>query len=169
MFTYLKRRRAELAARTKIGIELKRQIKEAFDQNELETSTRLMTFFTAGYIYGFVRIGFFTLTGVSGEEATDKHIRRICDGVLPGKLWDDLARKLEALELARGMDDQQKTIRRGSSLTPAEGIKLFEDGTKIGLHDASYSETFRGNWAHNLKRYLVGELDIESFYESFQK
>jgi hypothetical protein len=33
------------------------KISGAFDQNELETSTRLMTFFTAGYVYGFVRMG----------------------------------------------------------------------------------------------------------------
>ena len=164
MFTFLKRRRAELDARTTIGIELHRQLKEAFDQNEMETSSHLLTFFTAGYLYGFVRLGFFTLTGVSGEEATDKHMRRICDGVLPNKLWDDLNRKLEALNIAVGMDDQQKTIRRGSGLTPAESIKLFEDGTKIGGHDASY--TFRGTRAQNLKRYLVGELDVESFYKS---
>lgn len=167
MFTFLKRRRAELDARTKIGIELHRQIKEAFDQNEMETSSHLLTFFTAGYLYGFVRIGFFTLTGVSGEEPTDKHMRRICDGVLPNKLWDDLVRKLEALNLAVGMDDEQKNIRRGSGLTPAEGIKLFEDGTKIGCHDASF--TFRGTRAHNLKRYLTGELDIELFFESFHE
>ena len=168
MFTFFKRRKAELDARTKIGVELHRQIKEAFDKNELETSTRLMTFFTAGYVYGFVRIGFFTLTGVSGEQATDKHIRRICDGVLPNKLWENLDRKLAALEIAKGMDDQHKKLR-DSDLTPAEAIKSFEDGTKIGVHDASFSETFRGNWAHNLKRYLVGELDIDSFYNSFHE
>jgi len=97
MFTFFKRRKAELDTRTKIGVELHRQIKEAFDQNEMETSARLMTFFTAGYVYGFVRIGFFTLTGVRGEQATDKHIRRICDGVLPNKLWENLDRKLSAL------------------------------------------------------------------------
>jgi len=66
------------------------------------------------------------------------------------------------------MDDQHKKLR-DSDLTPAEAIKSFEDGTKIGVHDASFSETFRGNWAHNLKRYLVGELDIESFYKSFHE
>lgn len=168
MFTFFKRRRAELDARTKIGVELHRQIKEAFDQNEQETSTRLMTFFTAGYVYGFVRIGFFTLTGVSGEQATDKHIRRICDGVLPNKLWENLDRKLAALEIAKGMDEPHKKLR-DSDLMPAEAIKSFEDGTKIGVHDASFSETFRGNWAHNLKRYLVGELDIDSFYKSFHE
>lgn len=168
MFAFLNRRKAELDARTKIGVELHRQVKEAFAQNELETSARLSTFFTAGYVYGFVRIGFFTLTGVSGERATDKHIRRICDGVLPNKLWENLDRKLGALEIAKGMDDQHKKLP-GSDLTPAEAIKLFEEGTKIGFHDAAFSETFRGNWAYNLKRYLVGELDIESFYKSFHE
>jgi len=79
--------------------------------------------------------------------------RRICDGVLPTKLWENLDRKLAALEIAKGMDDQHKKLQ-DSDLTPAEAAKLFEDGIKIGLHDASFSETFRGNWAHNLKRYL---------------
>lgn len=168
MFTFFRRRRAELDARTKIGVELHRQIKEAFEQDELATSTRLMTFFTAGYVYGFVRIGFFTLTGVSGEAATDKHIRHICDGVLPNKLWGSLDRKLAALAIAKGMDNQHKKLL-DSDLTPAEAIKSFEDGTKIGFHDASFSETFRGNWAHKLTEYLVGELDIESFYKSFHE
>ncbi len=169
MFAFLNRRKAELDARTKIGVALHHQIKEAFDQNELETSTRLLRFFTAGYVYGFVRMGFFTLTGVSGERAADKHIRRICDGVLPNKLWDNQVRMLTALEIAKGMDDQEKNKLRGSDLTPAEALKLFEDGVNIGLHDATFSETFSRNLAFNLKRYLVGELDIELFYKSFHK
>lgn len=167
MFAFFNRRKVELDARKKIGVALHHQITEAFNQNELETSMRLDTFFTAGYVLGFVREGFFTLTGVMGERATDKHIQRICDGVLPNKLWENLDRKLTALEIAKGMDDQAKHKKRGSGPTPAESLKLFEDGVNIGLHDASY--TFGGTWAHNLTRYLVGELDIESFYKSFQK
>lgn len=169
MFTFLKRRRAELDARTKIGVALHCQIKEAFEKNELEASKRLLSFFTAGYVVGFVRIGFFTITGVSGEKPADKHIRHICNGVLPGKLWEDMTRKFEALKLARGMDDQQRKIRRGSRLTPAESIDLFENAVKIGLYDGSYPDAFRENWAHNLTNYLVGELDPESFFDSFQQ
>ena len=158
MFTFLKRRRAELDARKKIGIALHRQIKDAFEQDEEETARRLMTFFTAGYVYGFVRIGFSTLISVSGERATDRHIRHICNGVLPGKLWENLNRKLAALEIARNMDDQHKKLR-SSDLTPAEGIKLFEAGFELGFRDASYSETFQRSFAFNLRKFLVGELD----------
>ena len=137
MFKFLKRRRAELDAREKIGIELHRQIKEAFDQNELETSTRLMTFFTAGYVWGFVRHGFFALTGVMAEQAFDKHIRHICDGVLPNKLWENLDRKLAAYEIAQDMDDQHKKLR-DSDLTPAEAIKSFEVGLEMGFSDVRH-------------------------------
>lgn len=67
MLGFLKRRRFEREARTRIGVQLPRQIKEAFDLNEREASARLQTSF---------------ITGVSGERATDRHLRHICDGVL---------------------------------------------------------------------------------------
>lgn len=155
MFGFLKRRKAERDARDKIGIELHRQIKEAFEQNEQETSVRLSTFFTAGYTYGFVRIGFAHITGVSGECATDKHIRHICDGVMPNKLYEILDQKLKELEIARRTDGKIP----GSKVSRSEAIKLFEIGAEMGMSDTECFNYFFGSKANNLTKFLVGELD----------
>lgn len=162
MLAYLKRWRVERVARTRIGVELHRQIKEAFNLNEEQTSVRLQTSFCVGYIYGFVRIGFATITGISGERATDKHLRHICDGVLPGKLYEIFSRQLAALEIARQMEDQDKKIP-GMQVSPTDLIGLFEAGGEAGFSDAGCFASLSGQRANNLTKYLVGELDDRPF------
>lgn len=155
MFKFLKQRKAEQSARKKIGVELHRQIKEAFDQNEEETAARLQTPFTVGYIYWFVRMGFSTL-GFNGEQKTDKHLKFICDGVIPKKLYDIFQRQLAAMEIAKGIEDKNKIIR-GTTITPADVTKLFEAGATAGMSDAKCCIPLLGSKANNLKRYLLGE------------
>ena len=46
-------------------------------------------------------MGFFTITGVSGERAVNKYIRQILDGVLPNKLYEIFNGQLAALEVAK--------------------------------------------------------------------
>ncbi len=171
MLGFLKRWKLEREARKRIGIELHRQIKEAFELDETGTSTRLQTSFCVGYIYYFVRLGFSTITGVIGERAADKHLRHICDGVLPKRLYEIFSRQLAALEVARQMEDQNKTIT-GSNISPAETIKLFETGGEAGAADGSCFMPLGSIYEHklrwinlpsttskpdNLRRYLAGQ------------
>lgn len=144
MLGFLKRRRFEREARTRIGVQLHRQIKEAFDLNEREASARLQTSF---------------ITGVSEERATERHLRHICDGVLHNKLYEILIRQLAALEVAQSMSDQDSKIP-GSGISPAESSRLFEIGRKAGFSDPACFIPFHGKAANNLKKYLLGdELD----------
>lgn len=143
MFGFLKRRKMEREACTKIGIELHRQIKSAFDENETETGTRLQSFFTVGYLYSFVTISFTTL-GLDGGQAADKHLKYICDGVLPGKLYEIFSRLLAALELAKDLDKKEE-------------IKQFEVGIEAGASDASCFDPWSDTKANNLRKHLVGE------------
>lgn len=162
MFGFLKRRKIEREARRRIGIELHRQIKEAFDLNERQTSARLQTSFVPGYIYYFVYTGFSTITGIPGERATDKHLRWICDGVLPNKLYEIFNRQLAKIEIAKGMAEQNRKIR-GTQISPFEMIRLFEIGGEAGFSDSDCFIPLAGRKANNLKRYLLGELDDKPF------
>lgn len=166
MLDFLKRRKIEQGACKLIGVELHRQIKEAFDLNERETSARLQTSFTAGYIYWFVRIGFTTITGVSGERPTDKYLRQICDGVLSRKLFEILNRQLAALQLARNIDETSTIRSQGSAISPTAAIQLFEIGTEAGASDAGCFVPLSGKRADNLRKYLLGEkLDYKPITE----
>jgi len=151
MLRFLSRWKLEREARKRIGIELHRQIKEAFELDETGTSTRLQSSFCVGYIYYFVRLGFSTITGVIGERAADKHLRHICDGVLPKRLYEIFSRQLAALEVARQMEDQNKKIT-GSNISPAETIKLFETGGEAGAADGSCFMPLGPIYEHKLRR-----------------
>lgn len=143
MFGFLKQRKVEKDAANKIGVEIHRQIMSAFQIDETTTGDRIPTFFTIGYIFGFIRIGFTTL-GLDGEQATNKWTRHICDGVLPGRLYEIFERLLAAMELAK-------------SLNKEDEIKQFEVGVEVGIFDASALGYFSDTTANNLTKYLVGE------------
>lgn len=126
MFGFLKNRKAVDDARQIIGVELHRQIKEALFQNESATIEKLSTVFTPGYIYWFVRMGF-SCQGIDGGKVIDKQLERVCDGVLPGKLYEILQNQLAARGIAQDMGDQTRPIR-GANTSPAKLTELFEPG-----------------------------------------
>ena len=158
MLGFFKRRRIEREACTKIGLELHRQIKEAFEVNEQQTAQRLHTSFIAGYFYYFVRMGFFTITGIPGERAADKYLRQIFDGVLPNKLYEIFNGQLAALEVASSMEDQNRKIR-GTQISPSDAKQLFEAGAKFGMSDGTCLSSIYSSGPNSLKQYLIGELD----------
>lgn len=156
MFGFFRRRRLVAEARTKIGIELHRQLKEALHADERVTEKNLSTVFVVGYLYWFVRMGF-THLGIDGGSVVDKQLRPICDGVLPNKLYEIFERQMAALKIAQGMNDQTAQIR-GANVTPAQLTELFEKGSKVGAFDGSYVEAKPSN----LKAYLLGQdIDIQ--------
>ena len=158
MLGFFKRRRKEREACSKIGVELHRQIKEAFEENEEQTAQRLHTSFIAGYFYYFVTMGFFTITGASGERAANKYIRQILDGVLPNKLYEIFNGQLAALEVAKSIEDQNRKIR-GTQTSPSDVKQLFETGAKFGMSDGTYLSSSYSSGPNSLKQYLIGELD----------
>jgi hypothetical protein len=77
MFGFLKKRREMRAARTKIGVDLHRQIRDALNTDDKGASERLSSSFTVGYIYTFVRCSFMSL-GIDAESKVNAQVRHIC-------------------------------------------------------------------------------------------
>lgn len=154
MFSFFRKRREIQDARTKIGIDLHRQIRSALLSDESVTTKRLSTSFTVGYIYAFVRDSFFSL-GIDASDSLDSHIDYICNGVIPGKLYKIYSDQASALALAREMTDQDKEIL-DSGLSPALIAKLFALGAKSGSYDAPLV-SIESTPPDNLRRFLLNE------------
>ncbi len=154
MFGFLKKRRELQAARTKIGIDLHRQIRDALNADDEGTSERLNSSFIVGYIYAFVRCGLMSL-GINAESGVNAHVRYICDGVIPGRLYKIYSGQAAALELARQMKEQDKEILN-TGLAPADVSKAFELGIRAGTYDAPLV-SIRSMPPDNLRRYLLNE------------
>jgi hypothetical protein len=154
MFSFLKRRREVQEARGKIGTDLHRQIRDALRSDDLGATKRLSSAFTVGYIYSFIRDGFFSL-GVDAEKNLDSHIRFICNGVIPGKLFKIYSDQTAALTLAREMKDQEKEILN-LGLTPSGVLRLFTLGARSGSYDAPLM-SIEVIQPDNLRRYLLDE------------
>ena len=154
MFAFFKKRREIQDARTKIGIDLHRQVREALKQDESGATKRLSSSFTVGYIYAFVRDSFFSL-GVDPTDNLDSQIKQICDGVIPGKLHRIYSDQKAALALAREMKNQDDEILN-SGLSPALITKLFTLGARSGSYDAPLV-SIECTPPDNLRRFLVNE------------
>lgn len=127
----------------RIGVAIHRQIFDALATNEPEAGMRVSSFFTTGYLYGFIRLGF-THQGYDGEELADKYFRRICNGVLPGRLYDIVQKHFAALDLA-------KELGRDGEIT------LFETGIEAGAYDAGAFDVVSPVGARNLFKFLINE------------
>jgi hypothetical protein len=138
-----KQKKAEKEAANRIGIELHKQIKTALEHGGSEAENRTVSTFMAGYLYGFIRISF-TTQGIPGEAAADKHIRYICDGVIPKRLYEIFERQLAALELAKSLDKNDE-------------IEQFEVGVEVGAYDAGIFGPFSNVQANNLTNFLLGK------------
>lgn len=150
------------AVADKIGVEIHRQLFAALNIDEPEASSRISSAFIVGYLYGFVRTGFSShgYTVIEGppvryiaEELTDKYLKYICNGVLPGKLHNIFKQQMSALELAK-------------ELGKTDEIELFENGTYAGVYDAGVFSSYDPNPAENLFKFLTNEeLDYVPFSE----
>ena len=154
MFSFFKKRREIKDARTKIGIDIHRQILKALTQDESGATKRLSSSFTVGYIHAFVRDSFFSL-GIDATDNLDAHIKYICDGVIPGKLHKIYSDQGAALAMAREMDDQDKEILN-SGLSPALITKLFALGSRSGNYDAPLV-SIEFTPPDSLRRFLLNE------------
>ncbi len=155
MFSYFKHRKQDLAARTLIKVALQGQINDAFEQNESLVSERLNSVFFVGYTWYFTRICFTNLNLRSGGEPAEKHIKFILKSEHFGEqLVGTFFRQMSAIEIAKTFEDQNKIII-GQNFSPAEMMRLFEDGSHAGMADA-----VRMGDASLLKQYLLNKLDF---------
>lgn len=154
MFSFFKKRREIQDARTKIGIDLHRQIRAALMSDDSGATKKLSSSFTVGYIYSFVRDSFFSL-GMDASDSLESHIKFICNGVIPGKLYKIYSNQGAALALAREMKDQNREILN-SGVSPAEVTKLFALGARSGSYDAPFV-SIQSTPPDNLRRFLLNE------------
>jgi hypothetical protein len=154
VFTFLKSRRKLREARTKIGVDLHRQVRIAFMTDDKVASERLATSFTVGYVYSFIRNGFYSL-GVDADSSIETQVRRVCDGILPGKLYNIFSSQREALNFARGMKDQDSEILN-TGRTPSDVAVMFVHGCNAGVYDAPLVSTQIAP-PDNLRRFLLNE------------
>lgn len=160
MFDFFKNRKALRDARTEIGVVLHRQIRDAIRQDEHSASEKLSTSFSVGYISWIIKAGF-SWRGFDDDSILEKHLKHICDGVIPNRLYDIFQRQLDALEIAHGMKDQASKIK-GTNVSPAEVVELFELGSEVGLYDGMHLSEHTCNF----KNYLLGQPLI---YKSVRK
>lgn len=154
MPSIFKQRREVNAARTKIGIDLHRQIRTAVMAEDLAASERLSSSFTVGYIHSFTRDAFFSL-GLDQTHKLESHIKFICNGILHRKLFIIYSNQTAALAIAYDMQEQDKHIFY-SGMTPMEVVKRFELGAESGSYDAPLVANDLTP-PDNLRRYLLGE------------
>jgi hypothetical protein len=136
-------KKVEKEAADRIGVELHRQIRAALERGGKEVESRTISFFIAGYLFGFIRAGF-TIQGIPGEQAADKYVRHICDGVIPKRLYEIFERYLAALELAKSLDKKEE-------------IEQFEVGVNVGIYDSAVFNPLSGVQANNLFKYLASQ------------
>ncbi|MFN9091470.1 MAG: hypothetical protein ACK5V0_08255 [Alphaproteobacteria bacterium] len=141
MFSFLKNRRAELDASNEIGRRLHSQIFAAMQEDEASTSERLQTPFATGFIYMFVRTSYLEF-GIDGEPATDRRLKHILEGVIPGRLHNIFQRQLAAVQLAK-------------SLERHDVVAEFEAGLQCGIYDGMHSDLNNGHGPQNLYKHLT--------------
>lgn len=144
---YFKKRKLEKYAANKIGAELHRQISSAFAENEESTTERLTSFFTSGYLYGFIRFGF-THQGIDGMYAAERHIKHICNGVLPKKLYEIFQRIFAATKLAGDVGKEKE-------------VKEFMLGMEVGVSDAKYLSIYMAGADDEINELFKGMADLK--------
>ena len=126
-----------------IGRALHEQIYDAMKSDEKLAGKNLKSAFFVGYMYSFVSAGFI-VQGVSGDQL-DKYLKYICDGVIPGRLWEIFNAQLKYMESVKEL------------LQLEENPEMVEGGA-AGLWDGSNLITVDNRAPRtNLKSYLLGK------------
>lgn len=122
----------------KISKILKSQIVNANRINLSLATRRINSPFVAGYLYWFTRTGFTIITKVAGQDTTEKHMRNICELVLPHTLHAILTQHFSHIE-------------------NSENNEFFELGMQVGLYDANFFSHFDTPMVTNLQKFLLDE------------
>lgn len=110
---------------TEIGEHLHRSIRMALLDNESTAGIRIGDMFTSAYIYSFI-------TSVAenkdfdADKFRDSNLKKICNGVLPNKLYEHIVRNSALAELASDLADD----------ITLEQKSLFQHGITFGNSDA---------------------------------
>ena len=131
-----------------IGVKIHEQIFSALSENEGLASERLNSPFVVGYLYTFTTMAFIDLIPSStrtepADKIMGKHIKYICNGVLPAKLW-------------KIFNSQMKLIEESKRLSINKPTENFELGGNVGMWDGANITNWDGDLSRtNLKSYLL--------------
>lgn len=110
---------------TEIGEHLHRSIRMALLYNERTAGLRIGDMFTSAYIYNFIT-SVAEKKDFDADKFLDSNLKKICNGILPNKLYEHIVRNSALMELASDLADditnEQKT--------------LFQRGITFGNSDA---------------------------------
>ena len=110
---------------TEIGEYLHRSIRGELLDNERTAGMRVGDMFTSAYIFSFI-------TSVAehkdfdGDKFRDSNLKKICNGVLPNRLYDAVVRNSAVMELASDLDNDITQDQKS----------LFQNGITLGNGDA---------------------------------
>jgi len=108
MFKFLRKKNELNNVADQIGVEIHRQIVQVLKLKNQSLGTADEMVFVTGYLQSFVSVGF----ADQDFNLQIKYIKHICNGVLPGRLWDVYQRGVAMVELAQGskMDKLAKAM-----------------------------------------------------------
>ncbi len=127
-----------------IGVLIHQQLRRVLTESENTFSTPEEIAFTSGYLSAYVW-NVFDRCGCKDIDVQNEHIKYLCDGVLPGRLWDVFQRGKAIKELAEGETKEEY----------ARTCEAYEIGERAGLKDASEEYCNRVP-PQNLANYLLG-------------
>jgi hypothetical protein len=131
----------------RIGTAIHEQIFDAMKVDEKSAGANLKSAFFCGYMFGFVKAGFIAqgLSGDQADEQVNANMQYICDGVIPGRLWETFSSQLKYMESVKQLLelDENPDMDEGGAAGLWDGSNLITSGTRA-------SRT-------NLKSYLLGE------------
>lgn len=125
----------EKKAADEIGKCLHKQVLESLTENEAMAGVKLQAPIAVGYIYNFIMASFI-YQGFPDDGMTKKHIKYICNGVLPDRLWEAVNKVMKCAEQFE--DEIQK-------------------GMEAGTEDAFYFDEPDAEYPRNLYRHLTGK------------
>ena len=128
----------------KLGIEVHRQLRDVLLSATSFQFTAYHLAFTAGYLQSFVSVAFWA-EGCSDTSIQQRHLKHLCDGAFPGRLWDIYQRGQALFQLAKD-GDRPEFI---------ETIRNRDAGIEAGKRDA-VQLLHQHDQPHNLARYLLG-------------
>ena len=131
-----------------VGANLHKQIFSALSENEELASKRLNSPFVVGYLYSFISMAFIQLIPSNkrtdfADKITSKHMKYICNGVLPKKLWKIVKSQINLIHQSKKMSINKPT-------------EEFELGGDAGFWDGANITNWEGDLSRtNLKSYLL--------------
>jgi hypothetical protein len=128
-----------------MGVLIHKQIMEALNERGQLSGTHVEMAFISGYLTQFAWIVFDNL-GCRDIGIQNENIKHMCDGVLPGKLWDMFQKGQGLYHLSKGQETEERTqVKKAYELGGDAGNNDAIDCADNNIVPANLSNYLRGN------------------------